>query len=81
VIYYVQEVRKPMPRMMNLGELKAVLGKHDISIDRLSKILDCHYHTAVKRKSGEGWTVKDVNIFAEHLKLSEHEVTQIFYNA
>ena len=67
--------------MVNIRKLKAKLVEKDISIIELAKILGIDKSTVYRHlnKSGDSFTVKDVEKIAKALSLTYDDINHIFF--
>ena len=68
-------------KMVNIRKLKAKLVEKDISIIQLANILGIDRSTVYRKlnKSGENFTVKDVEKIAKALSLTSDDINIIFF--
>ena len=66
---------------MNTKKLKAKLVEKDVSIADLATILDVDKSTVYRKfnKSGEAFTVSDVDKIAKALCLTYNDINEIFF--
>ena len=67
--------------MVNIRKLKAKMVEKDISIIQLANILSIDRSTVYRKlnKSGENFTVKDVEKIAKALSLTYDDINNIFF--
>lgn len=67
--------------MVNIRKLKAKLVEKDISIIELANILSIDKSTVYRKlnKSGDSFTVKDVEKIAKALSLTYDDINHIFF--
>ena len=67
--------------MVNIRKLKAKLVEKDISIIQLANIIGIDKSTVYKKlnKSGENFTVKDVERISKALSLPYEDINDIFF--
>ena len=67
--------------MVNIRKLKATLVEKDISIIQLANIIGIDKSTVYKKlnKSGENFTVKDVERISKALSLTYEDINDIFF--
>lgn len=67
--------------MVNIRKLKAKLVEKDISIIQLANIIGIDKSTVYKKlnKSGENFTVKDVERISKALSLTYEDINDIFF--
>ena len=66
---------------MNIRKLKAKLVEKDVSIADLANILNVDKSTEYRKfnKSGESFTVNDVDKIAKALSLTYNDINEIFF--
>lgn len=66
---------------MNVRKLKAKLVEKDVSVVDLANILNVDKSTVYRKfnKSGESFTVSDVDKIAEALSLTYNDINEIFF--
>lgn len=66
---------------MNTRKLKAKLVENDVSVADLATILDVDKSTVYRKfnKSGEAFTVSDVDKIAKALCLTYNDINEIFF--
>ena len=66
---------------MNIRKLKAKLVEKDVSIADLANILNVDKSTVYRKfnKSGESFTVNDVDKIAKALSLTYNDINEIFF--
>lgn len=66
---------------MNIRKLKAKLVERDVSIADLANILNVDKSTVYRKfnKSGEAFTVSDVDKIAKALALTYSDINEIFF--
>ena len=66
---------------MNIRKLKAKLVENDVSIADLANILNVDKSTVYRKfnKSGESFTVNDVDKIAKALSLTYNDINEIFF--
>lgn len=66
---------------MNIRKLKAKLVERDVSIAALASILNVDKSTVYRKlnKSGESFTVSDVDKIAKALSLTYKDINEIFF--
>ena len=66
---------------MNIRKLKAKLVEKDVSIADLANILNVDKSTVYRKfnKSGESFTVNDVDKIAKALSLTYNDIIEIFF--
>nr|DAN57474.1 MAG TPA: Cro/C1-type HTH DNA-binding domain protein [Caudoviricetes sp.]DAP41850.1 MAG TPA: Cro/C1-type HTH DNA-binding domain protein [Caudoviricetes sp.] len=66
---------------MNIRKLKAKLVERDVSIADLASILNVDKSTVYRKfnKSGESFTVSDVDKIAKALSLTYKDINEIFF--
>lgn len=67
--------------MVNIRKLKAKLVENDISIIELANIIGVDKSTVYRKlnKSGENFTVKDVEKISKALSLTYEDINDIFF--
>lgn len=65
---------------MNISELKAAMARKDISIPKLSELLEINKKTMYSRFSGETeFSLSEIKKIAEVLELSNEDILIIFF--
>ncbi len=68
--------------MVNVNKLKGKIVEQGTTIENLAKAIGLNKSTLYRKMSnnGEGFTVKDVTLISEELKLSLEDVNSIFFS-
>lgn len=66
---------------MNINKLKGKIVERGMNIETLASLIGIDRSTFYRRLNnrGETFTVKEVNLIREHLKLSKEEAMEIFF--
>lgn len=66
---------------MNINKLKGKIVERGMNVETLASLIGIDRSTFYRRLNnrGETFTVKEVNLIREHLKLSKEEAMEIFF--
>lgn len=66
--------------MVNTLKLKGLMAEKDISSQKLASYLGMHRSTFLRKlRAGSSFTVKDAEIIARKLELTEEEIMAVFF--
>lgn len=67
--------------MVNINKLRGRMVEHEVNADKMASLLGINRATFYRKKenAGEAFTIREVSIIAETLKLNLAELNAIFF--